>query len=225
MMKINRSAFFAITGALSVACVVHEGPPPPAPPPPPVAAATPASTPAQPAAHPATPPPPPPPATHAATPPAPPAPPAPASAKKEVIVPIRPANCLGEEAAATVPTCTIACAANPAVGQKCAAYAVNFDPKIAAAAITCMNGLKAATGCNDMSSAYACGKSALAQACPDTNTVGQLCQIAATPCKISATDCVTMISGLNQKGQDAVASCVAKGCTNGLYSCVEGLNP
>jgi hypothetical protein len=33
-----------------------------------------------------------------------------------------------------------------------------------------------------------------------------------------------MLSGLNSAGQDAVAQCVAGGCSGGgLYSCIEGL--
>jgi hypothetical protein len=121
-----------------------------------------------------------------------------------------------------VPACTATCASNAFVAQRCATYAANFDPKVGAAAITCMNGLTGASAC-DSSQAYGCGKTALSQACPDPNTVTQLCQIAATPCKVAANDCVTMISGLNPTGQDAVAQCVAKGCSAGLYSCIEGL--
>jgi hypothetical protein len=83
-----------------------------------------------------------------------------------------------------------------------------------------MNGLGASM-C-DSQHDYDCGKAALAQACPD-NTTAQLCQIASGPCKVSASDCVSMLSGLNNNGQDAVAQCVAGGCSAGLYSCVEGL--
>jgi hypothetical protein len=85
-----------------------------------------------------------------------------------------------------------------------------------------MNNLSGAAQC-DSQHAYDCGKSALAQACPD-QTVGQLCQIASGPCKVAQNDCVTMLSGLNSQGQDAVAQCVAGGCNGGnLYSCIEGL--
>jgi hypothetical protein len=109
------------------------------------------------------------------------------------------------------------------MAQRCATYAADFDPKVAASAISCMNGLKGAAAC-DSTQAYGCGKNALMQACADTSTVGQICQIAATPCSVSASDCATMLSGLNSTGQDAVAQCVAKGCQGGLYSCIEGLS-
>jgi hypothetical protein len=109
------------------------------------------------------------------------------------------------------------------MAQRCQSYATDLDPKVAAAAVTCMNGLSGAAAC-DSSQAYNCGKTALAQACPD-QTLAQLCQIAATPCKVAQGDCVNMLSGLNSPGQDAVAQCIAKGCGGGLYSCIEGLAP
>jgi hypothetical protein len=107
------------------------------------------------------------------------------------------------------------------MAQRCATYAADMDAKVASSAITCMNGLTGAAAC-DSTQAYGCGKTALINACAD-NTVAQLCQIAATPCKTAANDCITMLSGLNPTGQDAVAQCVAKGCSAGLYSCIEGL--
>ncbi|MDP9035712.1 MAG: hypothetical protein M3O50_12980, partial [Myxococcota bacterium] len=69
-----------------------------------------------------------------------------------------------------------------------------------------------------------CGRTALAQACPDSS-VAQLCGIAATACKSSAADCTAMISGLNDSGKQRVAQCVAQGCTAGLASCVDALLP
>lgn len=107
------------------------------------------------------------------------------------------------------------------MAQRCAVYAADMDPKVAASAVACMNGLSGSAAC-DSTQAYSCGKTALSQSCPD-QTVGQLCQIAATPCKVAQNDCITMLSGLNSNGQDLVAQCVAKGCSAGLYSCVEGL--
>jgi hypothetical protein len=53
--------------------------------------------------------------------------------------------------------------------------------------------------------------------------VGQLCQIAAGPCKTTATDCTAVISGLDDQGQQAIAQCVAQGCAAGLSACVDGL--
>lgn len=154
------------------------------------------------------------------------APPGPAPSPSPTPTPPAPAPtaaCL-DSGATTLPACSATCSSNAFIAQRCATYAANFDPKVGAAAITCMNGLSGAAAC-DSGQAYNCGKTALSQACPDTSTVSQLCQIAATPCHVAQNDCVTMISGLNPAGQDAVASCVAKGCSAGLYSCIEGLTP
>jgi hypothetical protein len=110
-----------------------------------------------------------------------------------------------------------------AVALRCSAYTMNFVPKVAAAAVSCMNGLRGATGC-DQTAANNCERSALAEACVSTSVM-QLCGTAAGACKVNSHDCVTLLSGLNARGQAAVAQCVAGGCANGLYSCVEGLQP
>jgi hypothetical protein len=227
-MKVDRSLFHVLTGAIAasaVACVVKEyqppPPPPPAPPPAPVAQPA-APAPGAPHLLP----------MHGGMPVANNNQPAPAPH----ILPLHPtpgptpypnpapSSCLDENAT-TAPTCssslTSSCSGNAFPMQRCQAYLQYFDPKVGANAINCMNGL-GANACNS-SSDYDCGKAALAQACPDTSTVSQLCQIASGPCKVAATDCVTMLSGLNSTGQDAVAQCVAGGCSAGLYSCIEGL--
>jgi hypothetical protein len=236
-MKIERALFLALTGTLSAACIIveHPKPPPPPPPPPPPVAASPQQAsnkppvkivpvgPARPAHEvivPVGPPhaqPQPSPAPTSPT-PSPTVPPPPAPTPPP---PSPPAACLDSNPA-TVPACSVSCPSNAFVAQRCAAYAADFDQKVAASAISCMNGLKAASACDSMQ-AYNCGKAALNQACADP-TVTQLCQIAATPCKVAQNDCITMLSGLNSTGQDAVAQCVAKGCSAGLYSCIEGLS-
>jgi hypothetical protein len=237
-MKIKGSVLFALTAAISTACVVHDHPGPwhpdndsngggsspnnnvaqhPAPPPPP--------------------PPPPPPQNK----PLPPQPPPPQPVKpanvviepvrqgppsvhpRDVIVPVRPANACLDGASWSTPDCRITCTNNPAVAQKCSTYLANYEPKIAATAMTCMNNMTAGGGC-DANAADKCGRAALAQACVNP-AVTQLCQNAAGPCKVNTQDCVNATSGLNAKGQAAVASCVAAGCGNGLYACIEGLTP
>jgi hypothetical protein len=245
-MKIDRSLFLILTSALATgACFVEHdhSPPPPAPPPPP--------PPAQPKLariilrpeHPA----PPRPRPHPfplpplhfpganVTPVAPPAPPIPGPTPgptpppAPVVAPdggAAPAACLDESAAA-VPACQLqpldpSCASNTFPSQRCQTYIADFDPKVAAAAVGCMNKLTGKQLC-DSSQAYACGNESLQQACNDPTTA-QLCQVAATPCKVGAEDCVVMLSGLNSAGQTAVAQCVAQGCSAGLYSCIEGLN-
>ena len=225
-MKVDRSLFHLFTGAIAasaVACVVKEYQPPPPPPPAPPPAAQNAAQP-QPANHP--------PIGHLqpiqpghegqATNNPPP--------HIQPIVPhngptpIPTASCL-DQGSVAAPTCsaslTSSCSGNAFPMQRCQAYLQYFDPKVGANAVNCMNGL-GANSC-DAQHAYDCGKAALAQSCPDNTTTAQLCQIAAGPCKVAANDCVTMLSGLNSNGQDAVAQCVAGGCSAGLYSCIEGL--
>lgn len=233
-MKVDRSLFHVLVGALAtgaVACVVKEYQPPPPPPPAPPPPVANNSAPPAPAA------------PGAATPhlgqlheqntkgggaPAPgpihfgPIKPQPGPGPAPQPTPA-PAACLDSGAAATPAVCAPqVCSSNPFAKTRCTTYATYFDPKVGTAAITCINGLNTST-C-DSQHAYDCGKSALAQACPD-QTVAQLCQIASGPCKVAQNDCVSMLSGLNSAGQDAVAQCVAGGCNGGnLYSCIEGLH-
>jgi len=219
-MKVDRSLFHLFTGAIAasaVACVVKEYQPPPPPPPAPPPAAAQNAAQAQPGAK------------NAALPHLQPIhegqasnnpPPPPHNGP----TPSSPTSCLDQGSVAP-PTCsaslTSSCSGNAFPMQRCQAYLQYFDPKVGANAVNCMNGL-GANSC-DAQHAYDCGKAALAQSCPDNTTTAQLCQIAAGPCKVAANDCVTMLSGLNSNGQDAVAQCVAGGCSAGLYSCIEGL--
>jgi hypothetical protein len=114
-----------------------------------------------------------------------------------------------------------ACSAAPNPQQKCNAYKANFIPKVAAAAVSCIAALSSAQVC-DSTSISTCARTALAQACPSP-TVVQLCAIAATPCKTTAADCSAVLSGLSDQGQQAVAQCVAQGCSSGLSACIDGL--
>jgi hypothetical protein len=187
----------------------------------------------EPAKHPA-PPPPPPPAAQAT-------PGAPAAPKEVKVVPMHlrapgaapagggtappAATCL-DTGAASVGDCgamqaSTACPAAPTPLQKCNAYKTYFAPKIAAAAVSCLTALTSAQVC-DATQVSACGRAALAQACP-APAVSQLCQIAAGPCKTSAGDCTSTLSGLDDQGQQAVAHCVAQGCSAGLSACIDGL--
>lgn len=222
-MKIDRTRFLVLTGALSAAACVasctvvnHPANPPTPPPAPPhaVGPATPGGavvmhqpgTPGAAAEHPG--------------------PHSPIVFRMPALGPFpspapSPSACL-DSGATTAPSCVVSCTSNPFMAQRCAVYASHFDPKVAAAAVACMNGLTGAAACDSMQ-AYNCGKNALTQACPDP-TVDQLCQIASTPCKIAQNDCITMVSGLSSPGQDAVATCISQGCSAGLYSCIEGLS-
>jgi hypothetical protein len=113
------------------------------------------------------------------------------------------------------------CAVRSFVIQKCNTYRETLDPAVAAAAVDCMERRSAKQLC-DAASTYDCGKQALSQACPDTD-LAQLCAIAATSCKTTASDCTALLSGLNDGAKQQVARCISTGCHAGLYSCVEGL--
>jgi len=137
-------------------------------------------------------------------------------------------SCLSVSASATVPACAphvpdAACIMSSLAARRCRAYATMMVPTVAAAAVTCVNRLTSAQLCDPIQIDN-CGHAALAQACPDPATVGPLCQIASAPCKSPQVDCVELVSGLTADGQDAVARCVASGCSAGLYACVEGLD-
>jgi hypothetical protein len=212
-MKISPSAMVFVAGALA-ACHVYIDEParqtraaaPPPPPPPPAATPTaPAPEPARPAKtvtlrlHETAPP------GSATTPPA--------------------TACLDSGAAAAGDCAgmqaSVGCTSVPTSQQKCNAYKTYFQPKVAAAAVSCMTKLTGSQVC-DAAQASGCAKTALGQACLD-QSVAQLCQIAAAPCKTNATDCVAAISGLNDQGKQLVAACVAQGCSAGLSACIDGL--
>lgn len=135
-------------------------------------------------------------------------------------------GCLDIEAPATVPRCAVRmdplCSANTTAAQRCQIYATMMVPTVAASAVDCMNKLTGVRTCDPVEIS-ACGHRALSQACPAPETVAPLCQIAAEPCKSSQSDCVSLLSGLTYDAQDAVARCVANGCSAGLYACVEKL--
>jgi hypothetical protein len=137
-----------------------------------------------------------------------------------------PSLCL-DPGAATVGDCDGAkvadatCTPSPHLAQKCAAFKTYLDPKVAAAAVACVSALTAAQAC-DVAGPAECLRGALERACPDSALV-QLCQVAATSCKITATECTAMLSGLNDQGQQDVAQCVSQGCAAGLYACVSAL--
>lgn len=135
--------------------------------------------------------------------------------------------CLDSAPAATSPTCEglapdASCAPFAFVGQKCAAYNLYFKPKVAAQAVSCMKAFDGKALCS-AGNTYTCGKNALLASCPDANVATACTQIAAT-CKDTAANCSALLSGLNAAGLQKVSQCaVADGCKSGLYSCVEGL--
>jgi hypothetical protein len=141
--------------------------------------------------------------------------------------PAGPPGCL-DNTATTVPACALqpvdaSCKATSTAAQRCQSFASPlYDPKVGAAAVACLNHLSSKQLC-DPAQVAACAHTALLRACPDTETVAPLCQIAAGPCKVTEGECVGLLSGLGDKAQDMVAQCVAQGCGTGLEACVEGL--
>jgi hypothetical protein len=120
-----------------------------------------------------------------------------------------------------VPAADSTCSTNTVPQQKCATYTAYFDPRVAAAAISCMSTMSSRQLC-DATQSTNCGHAALAQACSDS-TLAQLCSIAATSCKSNPSDCTALLSGLNDNGKQQVAQCIAQGCQSGLAACVDGL--
>ncbi|HEY3821458.1 MAG TPA: hypothetical protein VGL81_30030 [Polyangiaceae bacterium] len=114
------------------------------------------------------------------------------------------------------------CGIKSFVVQKCNTYRDFFDPTVATVAVSCMESMSSKQLC-DGENTYDCGKQALSEACPDTD-LAQLCSIAASSCRTTASDCTALLSGLNDTAKQAVAKCIATGCHSGLYSCVEGLS-
>jgi hypothetical protein len=205
-MKIDRALFLAATGALASGCVIQSTPAqnPPAPAPAPVAASpTPAPTPGRTVG------------ARAGI----------AALSKSSTTPPTTA-CLDNEAAAIGDCAAMQAPAASCSGfafpqTKCNAYKAYFKPKVAAQAVTCLQGLSSQAVC-DATQTYTCGTNALRAACPDAN-LAQLCQTASSACHETAENCVNYLSGLNDAGRQKVAACVAQGCTAGLYSCIEGL--
>jgi hypothetical protein len=132
-----------------------------------------------------------------------------------------------DSGAMAVPDCTgmhvpASCGIRSFLVQRCETYRTYMDAKVAAVAIQCMEGLPARQQC-DAASAYDCGKQALSESCEDSG-LAQMCAIAASSCKTTASDCAALLSGLNDTGKQEVARCIGRGCQAGLYSCVEGLS-
>jgi hypothetical protein len=220
MNKRESSLFLAVACLASAACEVHLGDPNPQQPgaqptavapgaPPPAANPTQATAPAPPPRliplhlHSDAPPP-----SSGAVAPAPPPPP----------------SCL-DNGAAVVGDCNAMQPPDPSCGastasakQRCSSYKAYFTSKVAAAAVTCMTALSSRQVCDAVQTDN-CAKSALAQACADSS-IAQLCSIAAAPCKTNASDCSSLVSGLNDPGKQRVAQCVAQGCAAGLYACI-----
>ena len=215
-MKIDRSAFFFLTGAIAAGCVIN---PPPATPGGTTATTTPTAAPATPTADDAG---------------AAPAPfvvgtglfsafhqtaGAPADADAGLPPPPPPAaNCLdtgdAQPGACNAFHPDASCKAAPDfAGSKCGAYKAYFTPKVAAAAIACQAALSATSLC-DGTQSDKCALTALKRSCPTTGTdYVSGCQAAAQvpACGVTLGDCLSYAGGLTQAGEDAIGHCMDEG--------------
>jgi hypothetical protein len=132
-------------------------------------------------------------------------------------------TCYDNAAPAVAADCTLGQTTGCAYPAICNSFKAYFKPKVAAGAAACLAALDAKKTC-DTKAAYNCGYAALANTCKDPQ-VAQLCVLAAPTCKIPQAECEGVASGLNDAGKQKVAYCAGEGghCSMGIYACIEGL--
>lgn len=171
-------------------------------------------------------PPPPPPAP---TPPAvastPPPPPPPPVASGAPVVDAGPPcdDSIGEpEACPPIGPPTIEGGCGPFTNERCKDFKQTMKPRVAAAAIACLNKLTYAEKC-DPKRVDLCAHVALMNACEDKTPA---CDAMPKTCaSASMTECRQALSGLKEIGREAVAECVKKHCADkGIVGC-ESLPP
>ncbi len=232
-MKIDRSVFLLLTGALAaVACGATQTPPP-APPTADPAFPTMKQTPTASATAP--------PAPVVEAPPAPTPPPTPKPDPKPM------ANNVEDEKAcghgkkifnATKPACTDGgpainckalgptypskegCTSGAAAVQICGDYKSAFKPRIAAQMFTCVARLSPEKKCAECNF-HTCAYDALMDACPDP-TADADCTAIANKCDgLDMARCRAFLSGMTTVGRDSVKACMAKKCDKGLFDCAQ----
>jgi hypothetical protein len=133
---------------------------------------------------------------------------------------VRPATC--DDDHGTPGACAKApCQSLPFVCEHCDDYKRYFKPKVAARAVACVvrqSRAEAEDGCRT----YQCGDEALKSACLD-RTADATCAKIASACGTTVDECRGMLSGMNAAGRAKIAACAAKGCSFGLWSCIEGI--
>jgi hypothetical protein len=222
-MKMDRSLFLLITGALAGtgACVIKEVEPAPATPPTATAAAATPATAAPAATTPAMPP-----GkqvghnlktvrgvTNLGTTPAPTPTPTPTPT---------PATACLDTGTATAGDCTTMVDKSCSwAAKRCASYNQYLNPKVAAQAVSCT---VAATNACGGQAAVGCGQTAMAASCSDPNAATACAQLAPL-CGTTADVCTPILSSLNAAGkQQALSYCSAEGgagCKSaGLSACV-----
>ena len=224
-MNIDRGSFLMLVSTLAIGAVGgyvaaerHVFPelerwrgrtpePKPEPPPPPVADAAP-------------------PVTASAPPPPPPAPAAPACDDSTA-----PASSVGECPPPGYPTIEGGCGSFANI--RCGELKQAMKPKVAAAAVACLNKLTPQERC-DPARVYLCGHLAFMNACPEpaadadagiAKSVASTCQAivdgcGASPIAPSMTECRQLLSGMTDVGRERTRTCMKTHCFDrGLVGC------
>jgi hypothetical protein len=110
---------------------------------------------------------------------------------------------------------------------RCADFKATMKPRVAQAAVACLNKLSGAERC-DPKRVELCGHLALMNACDDsaaTSTVATACEKIAQTCgdsplAPSKTECRLTMSGLRETGREAMLDCAKKHCFDkGVLGC------
>lgn len=111
--------------------------------------------------------------------------------------------------------------------MRCADFKQMMKPRVAQAAVACLNKLSAAERC-DPKRVELCGHLALMNACDDaaatstiTNTCDKIVQTCgSSPLAPSQKECRLAMSGLREVGRDAMVDCTKKHCFDkGVLGC------
>jgi hypothetical protein len=110
---------------------------------------------------------------------------------------------------------------------RCADFKLTMKPRVAKAAVACLNKLTGAERC-DAKRVELCGHLALMNACDDaaaTSTIASTCEkivqtCGASPLAPSQNECRIAMTGLREVGRDAMLDCAKKHCFDkGVLGC------
>ena len=112
---------------------------------------------------------------------------------------------------------------------RCGEFKRAMKPRVAAAAVECLNKLKPQERC-DANRVNLCGHLALMNACPEKTTLSECDTVTAacgpSPIAPSSAECRQTFSGLNDQGRKDLALCMRTHCFDkGLLGCVAVPSP
>jgi hypothetical protein len=125
------------------------------------------------------------------------------------------------------PTAEGAVTCGGAATTRCADFKVTMKPRVAQAAVACLNKLTAAERC-DPKRVELCGHLALMNACDDTaatSAIASTCEkivqtCGASPLAPSQNECRLAMTGLREVGREAMLDCAKKHCFDkGVLGC------